>query len=214
MESSMPIHILLADDHVVVRQGLKFLLQQAGFDVVAEADDGQQAVEFAEKLCPDAAVLDVAMPKLNGIDAARQIDKVSPRTKTVLLTMLADSHYVLDSLRAGVKGYVLKSKSADELVRAIHEVCNGDIYLSPTASGAVVQAFLSKFSPALHELSDRERQVLQLVAEGRTTKEIASLLEISPKTAETHRNKIMEKLDIHDTAGLVRYAIRHGLIQP
>lgn len=210
----MPLHILLADDHAVVRQGLKSLLENEGFEVVAEASDGQQAVELAGKLCPDAAVLDVAMPIMNGIDAARQISKISPHTKIVLLTMLTDDHYVLESLRAGVKGYVLKSRNADELATAIREVCKGGVYLTADASNAVVQAYLNRTPLPSPELSDRERQVLQLVAEGKTTKEVAAVLGISVKTAESHRVKIMEKLDIHETASLVRYAIRQGLIQP
>lgn len=210
----MPVHILLADDHAVVRQGLKSLLENEGFEVVAEASDGQQAVELSEKLCPDAAVLDVAMPMLNGIDAARQISKISPRTKIILLTMLTEDHYVLESLRAGVKGYVLKSKNAEELANAIREVCRGGVYLTAAASSAVVQAYLNDTPLPAPELSDRERQVLQLVAEGKTTKEVAAVLGISVRTAESHRVKIMEKLHIHETAGLVRYAIRQGLIQP
>lgn len=210
----MPPHILIADDHAVVRQGLTFLLQNEGFEVIGEAANGQQAIEMAEKYHPDAAILDVSMPMLNGIDAARQISKISPHTKTVLLTMLTDDHYVLDGLRSGVRGFVLKSKSADELVRAVREVCNGGMYLTPAASSAVVQAYLTEAPFRSPQLSDRERQVLQLVAEGKSTKEVANILGISVRTAESHRVKIMEKLDIHDTAGLVRYAVRHGLIQP
>lgn len=210
----MALHILLADDHAVVRQGLKSLLQSEGFDVVAEASNGQQAVELSEKLCPDAAVLDVAMPMLNGIDAARQISKISPRTKIVLLTMLTEDQYVLESLRAGAKGFVLKSKNVEELANAIREVCKGGVYLTASASNAVVQAYLNRTPLPSLDLSDRERQVLQLVAEGNTTKEVAAVLGISVKTAESHRVKIMEKLNIHETAGLVRYAIRQGLIQP
>lgn len=210
----MPPHILIADDHAVVRQGLTFLLQNEGFEVIGEAANGQQAIEMAEKYHPDAAILDVSMPMLNGIDAARQISKISPQTKTVLLTMLTDDHYVLDGLRSGVRGFVLKSKSADELVRAVREVCNGGMYLTPAASSAVVQAYLTETPFRSPQLSDRERQVLQLVAEGKSTKEVANILGISVRTAESHRVKIMEKLDIHDTAGLVRYAVRDGLIQP
>ena len=210
----MPLHILLADDHPVVRKGIKSVLESEGFEVVAEASDGQQAVELSEKLCPDAAVLDVAMPMLNGIDAARQISKISPRTKIVLLTMLTEDHYVLESLRAGVKGYVLKSRNAEELANAIREVCRGGVYLTADASNVVVQAYLNHTPCPSAELSDRQRQVLQLVSEGKTTKEVAAVLGISVKTAESHRVKIMEKLNIHETAGLVRYAIRQGLIQP
>jgi DNA-binding NarL/FixJ family response regulator len=160
------------------------------------------------------AVLDVAMPVLNGIDAARGITKASPGTRTILLTMHAEGSSVLEGLRAGVRGLVVKSRAFDELQRAIHAVCKGDTYLSPEASNVVVESYVANGDAAEPRLRDRERQVLQLVAEGKTTKEIATILGVSVKTAESHRAKIMERLDIHDTAGLVRYAIRHGMIQP
>ncbi len=209
-----PLQILLADDHAVVRQGLRALLERAGFEVVGEAGDGQEAIQLAESLHPDLAVLDVVMPLLNGIDAARRITKVSPWTKTILLTMYVVNSNVLEGLRAGVRGMVVKSKAFDELLRAIQTVCKGDTYLSPDVSNVVVGAYLTNNPEQVMPLRDRERQVLQLVAEGKTTKEIATILGISVKTAESHRSKIMERLDIHDTAGLVRYAIRQGLIQP
>jgi DNA-binding NarL/FixJ family response regulator len=211
---AMPLEILLADDHEVVRQGLRALLERAGFQVVGEAGDGQEAIRLAEKFHPDVAVLDVAMPLLNGIDAARGITKVSPRTKTILLTMYVQDRNVLAGLRTGVRGVVVKSKAFDELLRAIQAVCKGDTYLSPDVSNVVVEAYLTNSPEHVMPLRDRERQVLQLVAEGKTSKEIATILGISIKTAESHRSKIMERLDIHDTAGLVRYAIRQGLIQP
>lgn len=210
----MPVHIVLADDHVIVRQGLRSVLERDGFEVVGEAGDGQEAIRLVEKLRPAVAVLDVSMPLLNGIDAAREISKVSPQTKTVLLTMLTDDQYVLESLRAGVKGYVLKSNTADELIKAIRDVCRGEVYLTPAASSVVVQAYITMSKASLPELTDREREVLQLVAEGKTSKEIASTLGIGVKTAESHRTHIMEKLGIHEIAGLVRYAIRHGMVQP
>lgn len=210
----MPVRIVLADDHVIVRQGLRSVLERNGFEVVGEAGDGQEAIRLVEKLRPAVAVLDVSMPLLNGIDAAREISKVSSQTKTVLLTMLTDDQYVLESLRAGVKGYVLKSNSAEELIKAIREVCKGEVYLTPAASSAVVQAYITMSKASLPELTDREREVLQLVAEGKTSKEIAGTLGIGVKTAESHRAHIMEKLAIHDIAGLVRYAIRHGMVQP
>ncbi len=209
----MPLRVLVADDHMVVRQGLVALLQREGFEVIGEAGDGQEAMRLVDTLQPDAVVLDVAMPLLNGIDAAREISKKNPKTKTILLTMLTEDHYVLESLRAGIRGYVLKSNSAEELVQAIREVCKGKVYLSPGAASAVVQAYVSKADAAVPQLTERERQVLQLVSESKSTKEIAVLLGISVKTAESHRASIMEKLNIHDVAGLVRYAIRHGLIQ-
>lgn len=210
----MPLHIILADDHVVVRQGFRALLERAGFEVVGEAGDGQEAIQLAEKFHPDIAILDVAMPLLNGIDAARGIAKVSPRTKTILLTMYIQGRNVLDGIRTGVRGVVVKSRAFDELLRAIQTVSKGDAYLSPDVANILVESYGASGDVREPHLRDRERQVLQLVAEGKTTKEIATILGISIKTAESHRTKIMERLDIHDTAGLVRYAIREGLIQP
>jgi two-component system response regulator NreC len=209
----MAVRILLADDHKIVRQGFKSLLEEAGFSVVAESGNGQEAVQLAAKHNPDVAVLDVAMPLLNGIEASREIVRICPRTKTILLTMHSEDHYVLNSLRAGVRGYLLKARAADDLIQAIEEVSRGGLYLSPGVSATVVQAYLNSAEVPLDPLSDRERQVLQLVAEGKTSKEVATVLGISVKTAESHRNHIMEKLDIHDVAGLVRYAIRQKLIE-
>jgi DNA-binding NarL/FixJ family response regulator len=209
----MAYRILLADDHTIVRQGLRAILEREGYEVVGEASDGREAISHAEKFRPDVAVLDISMPLLNGIDAAREITKTSPRTKTILLTMYTEDHYVLESLRAGVTGYVLKMRAALALVQAIQAVMKGEIYLSPGISRAVVQAFLSKTDIPEDPLTTREREVLQLVAEGKTTKEIAAQLGISAKTADSHRTNIMEKLDIHDTAGLVRYAIKRGIIR-
>jgi len=205
---------LLADDHAIVRQGLKALLEREGFTVIAEAEDGQAAVRAARERCPDVAVLDFSMPLLNGRDAAREILQVCPRAKAILLTMHTDDHYVLEALQIGVKGYVVKSQASGDLVRAINEVQRGMTYLSPGVSQTVVQAFLSKAPMPRDPLTSREREVLQLVAEGKSTKEIAQLLAISFKTAESHRTRIMKKTDIHETAGLVRYAVRRGLIQP
>ena len=210
----MPNRILLADDHVIVRQGLKALLEREGFTVIAEAEDGQAAVRAARERCPDVAVLDFSMPLLNGRDAAREILQVCPRAKAILLTMHTEDHYVLEALQIGVKGYVVKSQASGDLVRAINEVQRGMTYLSPGVSQTVVHAFLSKAVMPRDPLTSREREVLQLVAEGKSTKEIAQLLAISFKTAESHRTRIMKKTDIHETAGLVRYAVRRGLIQP
>ena len=210
----MSLHILLADDHLIVRQGLKVLLEREGFNVVGEASDGREAVRLAQELCPDIALLDLTMPLLNGIDAGRAMLQASPKTKIVLLTMHTEDHYVLEALRAGIKGYILKTKAAEELVEAIQEVSRGKLYLTPGVSEAVVQAYLAKTEMPPEPLSPREREVLQLVAEGKTTKEVAVVLGISVKTAESHRTRIMEKLDIHETASLVRYAIRRGLVQP
>lgn len=209
----MPIQVLLADDHQIVRQSLRLLLEREGLKVVGEAADGQDAVTLAESTHPDVAVLDVTMPVLNGLDAAREIQKVSPRTKTVFLTVHDEDPYLLDALRAGAKGYVVKTHAAENLIQAIREAARGGVYLSPEVSRAVVQAYQNKTELSPDPLSPRERQVLQLIAEGKTTKEVASVLNISVKTAETHRTHIMEKLDIHETASLVRYAIRNGMIQ-
>ena len=209
----MPVSILLADDHALIRQGLKAFLERQGCRIVGEAADGQEALRSAEKAQPEIAVLDISMPILNGIDAARELKKSSPKTKVILLTQHDEDPYVTDALRAGVKGYVLKSQAADDLVHAIREVSKGSVYLSPQISRAVVDAYLSKTQLSADPLSGRERQVLQLVGEGKSTKDIAALLGISVKTAESHRARLMKKLDIHEIASLVRYAIRHGLIQ-
>ncbi len=210
----MPIRVLLADDHQIMRQGLKNLLEREGFAVVAEASDGREAIHLAESSHPDVAVLDLAMPALNGVDAGREITRASPRTKAILLTMHKEDPYVLQALNAGISGYVLKSQAAEDLVQAIREVARGSLYLSPGVSRAVVDAYRAKTDLPPDPLSPREREVLQLVAEGKTTKEVAAILGVSVKTAESHRTRIMEKLDIHETASLVRYAIRRGLIQP
>ena len=210
----MSPRILLADDHLIVRQGLRALLERDGLEVIGEAADGREAVRLAGELRPDVAILDFAMPLLNGLDAAKEVHRLSPATRTILLTMHTEDHYVLEALQAGVSGYVAKTQAAGDLVRAIHEVCRKAIYLSPVVSRAIVDAYRGKATPQVDLLSSRERQVLQLVAEGKTTKEIATLLGVSVKTAESHRTRLMRKLEIHDTAGLVRYAIRRGLIQP
>ena len=209
----MPTRVLLADDHALIRQGLKALLEKQGIQVVTEASDGQEAVRLAEKTQPEVAILDITMPLLNGVDAARELIKSTPKTKVSLLTQHDEDQYVTEALRAGVKGYVLKSQAAEDLVHAIREVCKGSVYLSPGISRAVVAAYLSKTYVSPDPLSMRERQVLQLVGEGKSTKDIALQLGISVKTAESHRARLMRKLDIHETASLVRYAIRRGLIQ-
>jgi len=209
----MPTRVLLADDHALIRQGLKALLESQGFQVVGEASDGQATLRSAEKTHPDVAILDISMPVLNGMDAARELKKSSPKTKIILLTQHDEDQYVTEALRAGAKGYVLKSQAAEDLVQAIREVCRGSVYLSPSISRSVVDAYISKTYVSTDPLSGRERQVLQLVGEGMSTKDIAIQLGISVKTAESHRARLMKKLDIHETASLVRYAIRRGLIQ-
>jgi DNA-binding NarL/FixJ family response regulator len=209
----MAVTVVLADDHPVVLAGIRALLEREKFKIVGEATDGRELVRLAEAFRPDVAVLDLSMPSMNGITAVGEIRKVSPRTLNILLTMYTDEHRILEALRAGVKGCVLKTEAAEHLFLAFREVCAGGVYLSPSVSGVVVQAYLAKRELRTDPLTDRERQVLQLVAEGNTTKQIGVLLGITSKTAETHRVKIMGKLDIHSTAGLVRYAIRHGIVQ-
>ena len=209
-----PIRIVLADDHPVVREGVRSLLEREGFVVMAEAADGVEAVALAAKHRPDIVVLDFGMPKMNGLDAGRAIATESPSTKTVLLTVHAEDPYVLGALKAGISGYVVKTQALEEVVSAIRAVHQGSTYLSPSISGIVVQVCLGKEDQTRELLTARERQVLQLVAQGMSTKEAARELGISARTAESHRNRIMQKLDIHDTARLVRYAIRAGFLQP
>ena len=182
--------------------------------MVCEAADGQEALRTAEKTLPDVAIVDISMPVLNGTDAARELKKSSPKTKVILLTKHDEDQYVTEALRAGVSGYVLKSQVVDDLVHAIQEVSRGSVYLSPSISRVVVDAYLSTTNAPADALSARERQILQLVGEGKSTKEVAVQLGVSVKTAESHRARLMRKLDIHETASLVRYAIRRGLIQP
>jgi DNA-binding NarL/FixJ family response regulator len=208
------MRILLADDHSMFRESLRVLLEKQGFEIVAEAADGKEAAHLARRLEPDVAVLDVGMPVRNGIDAAREIGRRAPGTATILLTVFEEDAYVMGALQAGARGYVLKSQAAAELVKAIRDVARGSVYLSPGVSRTVVEACVAKKSPEGDPLTDRERHVLQLIAEGNTTRETAEILRVSFKTAESHRMQIMRKLDIHNTAGLVRYAIRRGLIRP
>ena len=210
----MPVDVLLADDHEVVRDGFRALLERHGFRVIGEASDGQEAVRLAQKVRPQVAVLDLSMPLLSGIEASRQIISNSPETKTILLTMYKEDQYILEALRAGVSGYILKTKGTKELVDAIRQVLRGTTYLSPEVSRSVIEAYRGGAQPEAVPLSPRERQVLQLVAEGKSSKEVATVLGISVKTASAHRTRLMNKLDIHGTAGLVRFAIRLGLVRP
>ena len=209
----MPIQVLLADNHQLVRQGLRAVLEQEGFRVVGEASDGREALKMAGKVHPDVAVLERVMPSLNGMDAARELAHAIPGLKTVLLTDDSEDPCVLQALQAGISAYVLKTQAMADLVQAIREIMRGSIYLSPGVSRIVVDAYRSRSLLPSDPLTPREREVLQLVAEGKTTKEIATILTISVKTVESHRARIMAKLDVHEIAGLVRYAIRHGLVQ-
>src|SRR5207253_10864904 len=182
----MSTRILLADDHDIVRQGLRLLLQREGFEVIGEAANGQDAIRLARENCPDVAVLDYGMPLLNGIGAAREIMQACPRTKGIRLTMHTDDHYVLEALRMGIKGFVVKTQAPADLIRSIHEVLSGMVYLSPRVSRTLVQAYLAKSALPADPLTPREREVLQLVAEGKTTKEAA-------KRSEEHTSELQSR---------------------
>lgn len=210
----MPLRMLLADDHMIVRQGVRGLLERAGHEVVAEANNGVEAVQLAEALKPDLIVFDLVMPVMNGIEAAQQIRTVGCQAPVILLTMRTEEHHVATALRAGIRGYVLKTQAAEDLLHAIRDVQRGQLYLSPGVSRPIIDGYLSGVPAQAEPLSSRELQVLKLVAEGHTSKDIAVVLGLSVKTAESYRAHVMDKLDIHDTAGLVRYAIRRGIVEP
>jgi len=212
----MTIRVLLADDHKIVREGLRSLLEkEPDIDVIAMADNGRMAVQLAGKLMPDVAVIDIAMPEMNGIEATRRILGDNPETKVLTLSMHSARRFVTEALAAGAKGYLLKDCASEELVRAIRIVAANETYLSPKVAEMIVKDYMKRLPesmlPADSLLSTREREVLQLIAEGRCTKEIAFTLGISVKTAETHRQQIMKKLNLHSVAELTRYAIREGL---
>ena len=209
-----PVRVLVADDHQIVLQGLKTILSREGLEIAGEASNGSEAVSRAMDLQPDLVVMDISMPVMTGIEAAAQIRRALPSAKVILLTVHTENRYILEALKSGIRGYVLKSRAASELIEAIHEILNGRIYLSPGISQTVVEAYLQQNSEESESLTHRELQVLQLVAEGRTTKEIAASLGVSAKTADSHRSNIMHKLNMHTVAELVRYAIRRGLVQP
>lgn len=215
------MRILLADDHALVRAGIRALVDALdGVDSVIEAGDGRQALELVAKEKPDLALLDISMPGLNGLELAARIAREFPRTRVVILSMHGSPSHVAAALRAGATGYLLKEAAAEELVIAIHAVMRGDTYLSPAISKVVVDGFLRRApgdlanptEPADNALTPRQREILQLVAEGKSTKEVAVLLNLSVKTIETHRSQLMDRLGIHDLAGLVRYAIREGIV--
>jgi DNA-binding NarL/FixJ family response regulator len=207
------IRILLADDHVMVRQGFRMILAaQPDMEIVGEAGNGREALELAEKLQPDVVVMDVAMPELNGIEATRRLAASSPRTRVLALSMYKDSVYVREILRAGARGYLLKDAIDRDLLAAVRAVASGEGYLSPAVSEAVLSDYRRHVSDPLDLLSSREREVLQLIAEGKTNKDIASALKLSVYTVEAHRGRIMEKLNLHSVGELVRFALRHGLI--
>jgi two-component system response regulator NreC len=212
----MNTRILLADDHKITRQGLRSLLEkQSDMEVIAEAQDGRTAERLVEELHPDVVIMDISMPDLNGMEATRWIVSKFPDVKIIALSMHSDATFVTEMLRSGAAGYLLKDCAFEELSRAIRTVMDDKTYLSPSISGVVVEDYLHRLSKADFSdsdvLSDREREVLQLMAEGNSTKQIAKKLHISVKTVETHRRQIMNKLDIHTVAELTKYAVRKGL---
>lgn len=207
------IRILLADDHAVVRQGFKMILSaQADMEIVGEAGNGREAVELAEQLRPDIVVMDVSMPELNGIEATRRLGTSVPHARVVALSMHKDSVYVREILRAGARGYLLKDSVAADLVSAIRAVASGEGYISPAVSNAVLDDYRRHVTNPIDMLSSREREVLQMLAEGKTNKEIAVVLNLSVYTVDAHRGRIMEKLNLHSINELVRFAVRSGLI--
>lgn len=213
-----PIRILLADDHAVVRDGLRALLdRQADFAVVAEASDGRECLELAEKHSPDVVIMDVAMPRMNGIEATRRILAANPAIAIVILSMHHDESYVLQSLKAGAKGYLLKDSPREDVLDAIRSAAQGRPFLSRKVSRMLQEEYVGQLrSKGLDDsyelLTDREREILQLLAEGRANKEVATILNISPTTVETHRGHILRKLSLHGTADLILYAVRKRII--
>lgn len=214
------IRILLADDHTLMRGGLRAMIQGLEeFDVIGEASEGREAVRLTEELNPDLVVMDIGLPGLNGLEATRQIIKSKPDARVVILSMHLNEEFVKQALEAGASGYVLKDAPIEELVQALRSVASGQTHLSPPISRIVIDDYIRRtrqdpVKTRFDSLTGRERETLQLIAEGRTNKEIAHLLNLSVNTVETHRAHIMEKLDIHDLAGLIRYAIQKGLIPP
>jgi len=210
--SDRGVKILLADDHTIVRQGLKLILSaHDDLEVVGEAANGREAVELAGKLRPDVVLMDVQMPELNGIEATKQMVAANPRVRILVLSMHKEAVYVREILRAGARGYILKDAIDTELLNAVRSVANGDGYLSPAVAGALNDKAKDSGSP-VDLLSGREREVLLLIAEGKTNKEIATRLNLSVYTVDSHRGKIMEKLNLHSAGELVRFAMKQGLV--
>jgi DNA-binding NarL/FixJ family response regulator len=214
----MSITVFLADDHAVVRDGLKLLLEtQADIRVVGEATDGRQAVRQAARLLPRVAILDIGMPELNGIEAARQIKEACPKTQVIILSMHSSSEHIFQALQAGARGYLLKEAAGVEVIQAVRAVNNGRRYLSQKVADLVIDEYLRQGEAAvkgspLTRLASREREILQLVAEGKSTTQIAQILPLSPKTVETYRSRLMKKLGLKDLSALIRFALQHGLI--
>jgi len=213
-----PIRILLADDHTVMRNGLRLLLErQPNLTVVGEASDGRETVRAAESVSPDVVVMDIAMPNLNGIEAARQITATRPETAIVILSMHSDESYVIRALKAGARAYLLKDSAEGDLIAAIHAISEGKSFFSPAISRILVEDYMRQLEQQHAEdtyelLTAREREILQLLAEGKTNKEVASMLNLSVYTVETHRTHILQKLNLHNVPELILYAVRKGII--
>jgi len=218
-KSTMKIRILLADDHTILRAGLKMMLYaQPDMEIVGEAQDGRQSMQEAQRLQPDIILMDITMPDMNGIEATKQIKKLLPEIKILILTMHEHDEYIFQALRAGASGYMLKEAADTELISAIHIIQSGQFYLSPTAQSVMVGDYLQRLrtgedKDSYSSLTEREREILKLVAEGYTNNQIAERLVISPKTVDTHRTHIMDKLNLHSRAELVKYAMRRGLLE-
>jgi DNA-binding NarL/FixJ family response regulator len=214
--ASGSIRVLLADDHSLFRAGIQALLTQIdGVDVIGEADTGRKALELVRSHAPDVVLMDIAMPEMNGLETASRVTKEFPHVRIIMLSMHAGEEYVMQALRAGASGYLLKDAATSELELAVRAVARGETYLTPTISKRVIDDYLMRTtgaSSSTDQLTKRQREILQLIAKGYTSKEMAQMLNLSPKTIETHRTQLMKQLDIHDVAGLVRYAIRVGLV--
>lgn len=212
------IKVLLAEDHTIVRKGIYSLLADASnIEVVGEAEDGREAIEKVEKLMPDVVLMDITMPNLNGLEATRQIKKQHPEVNVLILTMYTNEEYIFQVLHAGASGYLVKQSAPSELLSAIEAVYRGDTFLSPAISNKIVEAYLRQgdgpvVGSRYDTLTPREREILQLITEGYSNRDVAERLTISVKTVGVHRNNLMEKLDIHNTTDLVKYAIRKGII--
>jgi RNA polymerase sigma factor (sigma-70 family) len=210
------IDVLLAEDHTIVREGLRALLEEQGdFTIVGQAEDGHQAVELVSSLSPHVVVMDIVMPRLNGLEATQRIRDLPNPPEVLILSQHDREEYVYQALRAGARGYLLKDSIADELIMAIHAVARRERFVSARISPESVEAYIQRRgAPALERLTPREREVLQLIAEGYTNRQIAGELNISTKTVEKHRSNLMNKLNIHDLASLVRFAVAHGIVHP